>query len=299
MPEDRLEKVMGEFVNHKSDVLVTTTIIESGLDMPNVNTLIVNQADKLGLTQLYQLRCRIGRGSNNAQAYFFFDRGKQLTPEARKRLRTISEATELGAGFAIAMKDLEIRGAGNLLGLEQSGYIATVGFDLYCRLLTEAVEESRHGGVGEAKREAVKPPVPSIALPIAAYIPEGYISGLSTRLNFYQRLAIAKRVEEIEDIASELSDRFGPIPQLVSNLLYVVEIRRLAAEARVESLFTEDKQIVLQFSKAKGSSLISLPRDFRRGVILGTKQIRLDMKCLGGSWQEVLKDMLQKMATTT
>ncbi|HIE17364.1 MAG TPA: transcription-repair coupling factor, partial [Dehalococcoidia bacterium] len=141
MPEDELERVMADFAAHRNDILVTTTIIESGLDMPNVNTLIVDQADRLGLTQLYQLRGRVGRGSNNAYAYFFFDRGKQLTPEARKRLRTICEATEPGAGFAIAMKDLEIRGAGNLLGVEQSGYIAAVGFDLYCRLLAEAVEE--------------------------------------------------------------------------------------------------------------------------------------------------------------
>ncbi len=299
MPEDELEKVMGEFVNHRNDVLVTTTIIESGLDMPNVNTLIVDQADRLGLTQLYQLRGRVGRGSNNAYAYFFFDRGKQLTPEAMKRLRTISEATELGAGFAIAMKDLEIRGAGNLLGVEQSGYIAAVGFDLYCRLLAEAVEESKQRWAGEAKREVVKPPAPSIALPITAYIPENYISGLSTRLNFYQRLAVAKRAEEIEDTALELCDRFGPIPQPVRNLLYIVGIRRLAVEARVESIFVEDKQVVLQFSNAKGLSLVSLSRDFGGGVTPGTKQIRLDMKCLGDNWQVVLKEVLQKVVANT
>jgi len=299
MPEDELEKVMGEFVNHRNDVLVTTTIIESGLDMPNVNTLIVNQADKLGLTQLYQLRGRVGRGGSNAYAYFFFDSGKQLTPEARKRLRTISEATELGAGFAIAMKDLEIRGAGNLLGVEQSGYIAAVGFDLYCRLLTEAVEESKQRWVGEDKREVVKAPPPFIVLPITAYIPEDYISSLSTRLNFYQRLAVAKRAQEVEDITLELSDRFGPIPKPVSNLLHVVEIRRLAAEAKVESIFMEDKQVVLQFSNIKGLNLVSLSRDFGGGVRMGSKQIRLDMKCLGDSWQEVLKDVLQKLSTST
>ena len=209
MHEDELESVMAEFANSKSDILVTTTIIESGLDMPNVNTLIVDQADKLGLTQLYQLRGRVGRGSNNAHAHFFFDRGKQLTPEARKRLKTISEATELGAGFAVAMKDLEIRGAGNLLGVEQSGYIAAVGFDLYCRLLAEAVEELRQGRAVEDGRMIPQPPVPTVALPLAAYIPEEYIPTLSTRLSFYQRLAVAKRAREIEDVAAELNDRFG------------------------------------------------------------------------------------------
>ena len=132
---------MTDFIAGKYDILVTTTIIQLGLDMPNVNTLIIDQADRFGLAQLYQLRGRVGRGINQAYAYLFFDKGKRLTPQAHKRLRTILEATELGSGFAIAMRDLEIRGAGNLLGVRQSGHIAALGFDLYCQLLAEAVEE--------------------------------------------------------------------------------------------------------------------------------------------------------------
>ncbi|MFC2049907.1 transcription-repair coupling factor [Chloroflexota bacterium] len=296
MPEGELEMVMADFVNHRSDVLVTTTIIESGLDMPNVNTLIVDQADKLGLTQLYQLRGRVGRGSNNAFAYFFFDRGKQLTPEARKRLRTISEATELGAGFAVAMKDLEIRGAGNLLGVEQSGYIAAVGFDLYCRLLAEAVEDVKQGQVEEKIRGILEPTVPAIALPLTAYIPEEYVSDLSARLDFYQRLAAVKQAREIEGIAVELSDRFGPMPQAVKNLLYVVEIKQLAAAAMVGSISTEDRQIVLNFSNARELNKKSLERDFKSGIRVGSQRIKLDIKLLGHSWQKILREVLREIA---
>ena len=299
MPEEELEKVMTDFVNHKSDILVTTTIIESGLDIPNVNTLIVDYADRLGLTQLYQLRGRIGRGSNNAYAYFLFEKGKQLTPEARKRLRTISEAAELGAGFAIAMKDLEIRGAGNLLGVEQSGYIAAVGFDLYCRLLTEAVEElSQERTVGEETR-APQPSVPTIALPLAAYITEEYIPALSTRLGFYQRLAVVRRAQEIEDVAMEMDDRFGPMPQPVKNLLYVVEIKQLAAAVGVESISTEDRQIVLNFNSARDLNKLSLLQDFKSGIKIGSQYIKLDIKILGDSWQEALKEMFRKISANT
>jgi len=155
MPEEQLEKVMTDFIAGKYDILVTTTIIQLGLDMPNVNTLIIDQADKFGLAQLYQLRGRIGRGINQAYAYFFFDEGKHLTPQAYKRLRTIFEATELGSGFGIAMKDLEIRGAGNLLGVKQSGHIAALGFDLYSQLLAEAVEELKAKQAGEVRTRAI------------------------------------------------------------------------------------------------------------------------------------------------
>jgi transcription-repair coupling factor (superfamily II helicase) len=299
MPEEELESVMTEFVNHRSDILVTTTIIESGLDMPNVNTLIVDQADKLGLTQLYQLRGRVGRGSNNAYAYFFLDRGKQLTPEARKRLKTISEATELGAGFAVAMKDLEIRGAGNLLGVEQSGYIAAVGFDLYCRLLAEAVEDLKQGQAVEKGRKILQPPVPSVVLPLTAYIPEEYIFDLSTRLDFYQRLVAAKRAQEIEGIAVELSDRFGHIPQPVKNLLYIVEIKQLAIAAMVTSISTEDRQVVLHFDGTREINRLSLTQDFGYGVKVGSSRIKLDIKLLGNNWQDVLTKVLQKVVIST
>ena len=295
MPEEDLEKVMTDFVGHKSDILVTTTIIESGLDIPNVNTLIVDRADRLGLTQLYQLRGRIGRGGNDAYAYFLFEKGKQLTPEARKRLKTISEAAELGAGFAVAMKDLEIRGAGNLLGVEQSGCIAAVGFDLYCRLLSEAVEELRQERVVEEKMMP-QPPVPTVALPLDAYIPEDYIPALSTRLSFYQRLAAAKREQEIEDIAMEMDDRFGQMPQPVKNLLYIVEIKQLAAAAMVESISTEGRQIVLHFNNVGELKKLPLTQDYKSGIRVGRQHIKLDIKILDNNWQRILKEVLQKVS---
>ena len=296
MSEEELEKVMAKFVSGNSDVLVTTTIIEAGLDMPNVNTLIVDNADRLGLTQLYQLRGRVGRGDDHAHAYFLFDGGKQLTPEARKRLGTIAEATELGAGFGIAMKDLEIRGAGNLLGMAQSGYISAVGFDLYCRLLGEAVDEIREERTGEAKKRVLPAISPTISLPLAAYIPEEYISSQSTRIAFYQKLTAVKHLDEVNDIAQELNDRFGALPQTVENLLYVITIKQLATEAAAESVFTDGGQITIYFGSTKKLNKLSL-RDIR-GVKVGNRQVRLDIKDLDGSWQQTLKKILQAAATS-
>jgi transcription-repair coupling factor (superfamily II helicase) len=208
-----LEKVMTDFIAGKYDILVTTTIIQLGLDMPNVNTLIIDRADRFGLAQLYQLRGRVGRGINQAYAYFFFDEGRQLTPQAHKRLRTIFEATELGSGFA--MKDLEIRGAGNLLGVKQSGHIAALGFDLYCQLLAETVEELKAKQAGEVREKVIAgeaKELPSISLPLAAHIPEEYVPNLNTRLSLYNKLARVEHIEEVEDVAQEFKDRFGPLP---------------------------------------------------------------------------------------
>lgn len=295
MPEEQLERVMTDFTAGKSDILVSTVIIESGLDMPNVNTLIVNQADRLGLTQLYQLRGRVGRGSNRAYAYFLFDRGKHLTPQAQKRLRTISEATELGAGFGIAMKDLEIRGAGNLLGVEQSGHIAAVGFDLYCRLLAEAVEELRAEKAGKVKEKGAELPAPTIALPLPAYIPEEYVPISSTRIALYHRLAEIRQKQEISDIALELKDRFGALPQPVKNLLDMLEIKLLSISSGVESIASEAKQIIIKLAPGKKPKKLRLDLS-QEGIKIGTEQIRLDMKRLGSKWLNTLKQVLQEVA---
>jgi transcription-repair coupling factor (superfamily II helicase) len=197
------------------------------------------------------------------------------------------------------MKDLEIRGAGNLLGVEQSGYIAAVGFDLYSRLLNEAVEELRQGRTLEEGKNTLHPSVPTVGLPLAAFIPEEYIPDLSTRLSFYQRLAVAKRAQEIEDVARELSDRFGPSPEEVENLLYVVEIKLLATEAMLESISTENRQIVLHFNSSRELDKLFLAQDFKSGIKVGSDRIKLDIKIFGASWQEVLREVLQKVATST
>jgi len=294
MPEAELETVMADFARGKSDILVCTTIIESGLDMPNVNTLIVNRADKFGLTQLYQLRGRVGRGAHLAYAYFLYDKGKYLTPTAEKRLKTIFEATELGAGFGIAMKDLEIRGAGTLLGVRQSGFISAVGFSLYTRLLAEAIEElkARQAGIPEKAIKLSHLPPPTLDLPLKAYIPEEYVADVDTRLSLYQSLVKLDKVEKVEDKAKEFSDRFGALPVEVENLLYAVKIKILATKAGIESISTEEGQIVLRLFDGMKFDQQKLAPLLKDGIKVGTTQLRLNPKRLGKEWQKVLEEAL-------
>ena len=297
MPEEDLERVMADFTQGKSDVLVCTTIIESGLDMPNVNTLIVNQADKFGLTQLYQLRGRVGRGANLAYAYFLYDREKHLTPTAQKRLRTIYEATELGAGFSIAMKDLEIRGAGTLLGTKQSGYISAIGFSLYCRLLSEAVEAQKAKLVG-VKEKAVKPPrppTPTIDLPLTAYIPEEYAADVETRLGLYQKMVKLETAEPVAALAQEFSDRFGPLPVEVENLFYAIRIKLLATRAGIDSISTEHGQIVIRRFEGMPFDKQKLEPILKDGIKVGITQLTLNPKRLGGEWQKILEEVLGRI----
>ena len=218
MNERQLEKVMLGFWDKNYDVLVTTTIIESGLDIPTANTLIVDRSDRLGLAQLYQLRGRVGRSRERAYAYFFFPIERELTEQSHARLAAISQFTDLGSGMQIALRDLEIRGAGNLLGAEQHGHIATVGFDLYVRLLAEAVEEAK--GNAPAPRPEVK-----IDLPVDAHLPESWIDKEALRLEAYRRIAEAPTLEVLADARTELTDRFGPLPPQAETLLTVAALR--------------------------------------------------------------------------
>ena len=293
MPEEALETIMLDFTQGRVDVLVCTTIIESGLDMPNVNTLIVDDADRLGLTQLYQLRGRIGRGSNRAYAYFFYDKGKQLTVAAEKRLRTIFEATELGAGFRIAMKDLEIRGAGNILGSEQSGHIGAVGFELYCQLLAEAVEEFKAAGKPQVRQTA---PATTVDLPLTANIPEEYVPDLDNRLSLYMRLAKVGFPDELDDLKDELEDRFGPLPAELQDLLYMVRIKLLGSKAGIESISRENGQVVLMLNPGARLDKSLLQRTFGSILKIGTNQMRLDAKRSIKEWQGTLEQLLRKMA---
>jgi len=261
--------------------------------MPNVNTLIVSDAHRLGLTQLYQLRGRVGRGASRAYAYFLYPRGKRLTPAAAKRLATIYEATELGAGFRIALKDLEIRGAGNLLGAEQSGHIGAVGFDLYCRMLAEAVEALK--AVGMVVLRAPRPVAPTIDLPLAAYIPRNYVTEAKVRLSLYQRLARLSGAA-VDEIAQEMIDRFGPLPAQVRNLLYIVKLRARAAGSVIESVNTEDGQIVLMIKDGRRLDKARFGSVSGEGVKIGMNSIRLDQMRLGPRWQKVLEELVGKLA---
>ncbi len=218
MDEASLEQVVFDFWEGRYDVLVCTTIIESGIDMPTVNTLVVGRADLLGLGQLHQLRGRVGRAGQRAYAYLFFPQDRQLSEEAYERLRTIGEATELGSGFRIAMRDLEIRGAGNLLGTGQSGHVAAVGYDLYVQMVTEAIAEL-NGVVAEEPDEI------GLELPIAAYLPEDYLGREDLRLDAYRRLAAVTTPDEVAEIEAEWVDRFGAVPSPAAALLGVARLR--------------------------------------------------------------------------
>jgi transcription-repair coupling factor (superfamily II helicase) len=218
MDEARLERVVQEFWEHEHDVLVCTTIVESGLDMPTVNTLVVDRADRLGLAQLYQLRGRVGRRGQRAYAYLLYPSDHKLTEEAYERLKTIGEFTELGSGFKIAMRDLEIRGAGSLLGAEQSGHIAAVGFDLYVEMVTEAVDE-----LTDTKRET--PDDVQIDLPVTAHLPREYVARDDVRMEAYRRLAAVTTAADVDDVLAEWTDRYGPPPPAAAVLLDVARLR--------------------------------------------------------------------------
>jgi transcription-repair coupling factor (superfamily II helicase) len=218
MDEATLEQVVIDFWEGRYDVLVCTTIIESGIDMPTVNTLVVERSDLLGLGQLHQLRGRVGRSGQRAYAYLFHPQDRTLSEEAYERLRTIGESTELGSGFRIAMRDLEIRGAGNLLGAAQSGHIAAVGYDLYCQMVTEAVAEMK----GETPEPVVEL---NLDVPADAFLPSDYISREDLRLEAYRGIAAASSFSEVDDISSEWTDRYGPIPEPAGALLVVARLR--------------------------------------------------------------------------
>jgi len=219
MDEARLETVVQDFWDGEYDVLVCTTIIESGIDMPTVNTLVVERSDLLGLGQMHQLRGRVGRSGQRAYAYLFHPRDKVLTEEAYERLRTIGESTELGSGFKIAMRDLEIRGAGNLLGESQSGHIAAVGYDLYCQMVTEAVSEMK----GEPAPN--QPPEIKLDVPTDSFLPPDYVAKEELRLEAYRRLAAVTTAAEVDDIRAEWEDRYGPLPEPATALLQVGYLR--------------------------------------------------------------------------
>ena len=222
MNERRLEKMMLSFLAGEADVLVSTSIIESGIDIPTANTLIVARADVLGLAQLYQIRGRIGRSDVHAFAYLLYPAEDLLTGEAAARLRTLSDHTELGSGFKIAMRDLEIRGAGDLLGDEQSGHVAAIGFELYAQLLEEAVAERR----GEP---GALPPAVRVDIAVTAYVPPEYIAHEAAKIDVHRRIAAASDRRRLDEVRLELNDRFGPPPQPVENLILLQSIRVKAA----------------------------------------------------------------------
>jgi transcription-repair coupling factor (superfamily II helicase) len=260
MNEHTLEQIMGGFLDRKFDVLVSTTIIESGLDIPNANTLIVDRADVYGLPQLHQLRGRVGRGTERGYAYFLYPPEVPLTETAHERLATIAQHTEAGAGMYVALKDLEIRGAGNLLGGEQSGHIAGVGFDLYVRMIGEAVTELK--GDGPAERPEVR-----VELPVNAHIPHDYVPGERLRLEAYTRIAAIDSAEDAAEVRDELADRYGPPPEPVANLLDVARLRARARRAGLTDIVQQGTFIRFSPAELPDSRQVRVERLYPKTVL--------------------------------
>ena len=274
MPSAVLAETMRRFVAHEADVLVCSTIIESGLDIPRVNTIIINRADRLGLAQLYQLRGRVGRASVRAFAYLLYDPWRSLSEVAQKRLTTILDATDLGAGFQVAMRDLEIRGAGNLLGAEQSGHIGAVGFTLFTQMLAAAVQQVKAEQSGERPPPPRRGPIVSVDLPIPRLIPDAYIDDSAARVGFYQRLTEVEEVGEVEAIADELRDRFGAPPPVTENLLDSLRLRCRAARLGAVSVQHEDDQIVVRLADGLTFSEAQRRLPVGAGVEIGRQRLR-------------------------
>ncbi len=312
MPEKELSAVMLAFAEGEYDVLVCTSIIESGLDIPNANTIIINRADMFGLAQLYQLRGRVGRSAVRAYAYLLVDRYKLLTEDARRRLDAIQEASDLGAGFRIAMRDLEIRGAGDLLGTRQSGHIAAVGFDLYMRLLAQAVQESRErlereGKIANAPAddrttgaqahnliEDPLAPTVTLDLNLPARIPEDYVPESALRLQLYRRLAGLTTLAAVDEIAQEFSDRFGPAPEDVTNLLYIVRVKILAINAGIEAIGLEEGQVLIKNAFLELMDRAALQEQLKAQAIparVARRAVWLEMREAGAWRRDLIKTL--------
>ena len=304
MPETELAEVMHQFTRGDIDVLLCTSIIESGLDIPNANTLIVDRGDTFGLAQLYQLRGRVGRGAQRAYAYFFRHKRRAPTPEGQERLEIIAENTQLGAGYSIAMRDLEMRGAGELLGMHQSGYIASVGFYLYTRLLGHAVNELRKSaglpvaGGKIAGLKEIRLPV-SVDLPVSIGIPVEYVSDQNMRLKLYRRLADLEDEDQVQAMANEFIDRFGPLPEPLENLFFQMQVKLRAEKAGLAGVAKEGEQIVLRYPPLpEGMVSRNLPNI---GSIArsGKNAYWMPMSDLGGDWRARILEALAAIIDLT
>ena len=288
MRPKQLEKVMLDFLENKTQVLVCSAIIESGLDFPNANTIIINRADKFGLAQLYQLRGRVGRSHRHAYAYLLIPGEKAITPDAERRLRALQEIDGLGGGFKLALHDLEIRGAGNLLGEQQSGQITAVGFELYTEMMEQAIQE--------LKGEEVLPEVdPEIRLGISAYFPDSYIPDANQRLYFYKRLASLRNTRELEELKEEIKDRFGPYSEVVENLFLVMNLRRVLKEFLVQQISFSDGKIFLLFhaeSPVKVEKLLELIHKQKNRFRLSPDG-RLSFAPKQQQWDELIAEVSQ------
>ncbi|MYL60487.1 transcription-repair coupling factor, partial [Virgibacillus halodenitrificans] len=278
------------------------TIIETGVDIPNVNTLIVNDADRMGLSQLYQLRGRVGRSNRVAYAYFTYQKDKVLTEVAEKRLQAIKEFTELGSGFKIAMRDLSIRGTGNLLGSQQHGFIDSVGFDMYSQMLKDAIDARKAG----KDVEDIKPFEPELLLSIDAYIPDTYIRDEKQKIEIYKQFQTISSSQDTDELKDELIDRFGDYPEEVGNLFTVSSLKMYAKKEKAESISEKKNklEIIMDENRSQeidGSKLFELANTFGRGIQLGTEDKKLKFvyqwtKDTKHNRYELIGDFIQKLS---
>lgn len=286
MPERELEKVMYAFYEQKIDVLVSTAIIGSGLDIPTANTIIINRADLMGLADLYQLKGRVGRGNVKAYAYFLIPGEDIITEEAKRRLQAIQEMSYLGAGFRLALKDLEIRGAGNLLGVEQSGHIHAVGFDLYMEMLEKSIAELK----GVKIEEEIEP---VISLKAKAFIPEEYIDDISLRLSLYRRIASSKTNADLVALEKEILDRFGEIPSEVRNLLLIMGLKIIARELLINNIQGIDSKVLISFSpetKIKPTDIIEVSKKLNIGVRFTSNGFEFNIR--RPEWEDIYEEIM-------
>ncbi len=298
MRETDLEAVMGQFVRGEVDVLVSTMIVESGLDVPNANTMIVDRADRLGLAQLYQLRGRVGRSHRRAFCYLLVP--DQVDAQAEERLQVLEHHTDLGSGYRIALRDLELRGAGNLLGGEQSGHVQAVGFDMYLRWLEETVRGLKQGEQGAGSREQFSPP--DVTLDAPAHLPDEYVADDDAKLDLYRRLARAEHPGEIEAVRDELRDRFGRLPAAAERLLLVAALRALGAQAGLETVLIKGDEARLTFRRDASPRLAGLQvaleavqfeADVRRAMPLSLRLRRLGGESIGPGLVRALTAVLR------
>jgi transcription-repair coupling factor (superfamily II helicase) len=287
-----LERVMVAFSRGEYDALVSTSIIESGIDIPNANTLIVDRADWFGMAQLYQLRGRVGRGAQQAYAYFFHPGEGRLTPEARQRLETLAENTALGSGFQIAMRDLELRGAGDILSTRQTGHVAAIGLHLYTQLLADAVR----GLKGQTAAQPAPADAAGVAidLPLAAYLPTAWIPEMELRLQIYRRMGGLTTRADVDALRDELRDRFGPLPPAVENLLYQIHVKLLAQAASATAVAVPDDAVLIRLPY-----LAEVDRDrlaARLGPDITVTRTAVQLPLNGGDWQARLLAVLERLA---
>jgi transcription-repair coupling factor (superfamily II helicase) len=294
MGEDELAHVMVEFESAKHDVLVCTTIIESGLDIPNVNTIIVERADRFGLAQLYQLRGRVGRSGRRAYAYFLYDPRRSLTEQADKRLDVISGLHELGQGFKIALRDLEIRGAGNLLGTEQHGAIAAVGFEMYLQMLQSAVSKMRSGSEETAVGDVLSTTEMNLDLPLDHFIPRSYIRDEKLRLGAYRQLAATEDEEELDAVLRSLEDRYGPGPAQLDNLAYSLRIKLRGQRMGLRGVVADGHDIVIRVDPQRFLDVDELSRRMAGRIAVAPNRLKLRRQ--GEGWQQDLLRLLDEMA---